>query len=227
MVNWDELKEGKVGKSMIYGPLMRAEFKVYADAGGDQNPIHQDEFAGLFNKGLIAHGLYSHAMLGKMLVDWVGVGNVRAYGGRMVGMTRPGDIITFEAVIKKKYEKDGEKLVDLEVKSTTKTYFLRGKAKSSLSDEEVLKALAETPIKISIDFTAAGEKKFDIKFEPKGVEVRRKDIMADEPLVRDWIRADKDVVTAELIGKRKGDSFKFGIVRNRDSIVGTATVAIK
>ncbi|MHA1300375.1 MAG: MaoC family dehydratase [Candidatus Helarchaeota archaeon] len=227
MVNWDDLKEGEIGTSMVYGPLMRAEFKVYADAGGDQNPIHQDEFAGLVNKGIIAHGLYTHAMIGKMLVDWVGHENVRAYNGRMLGMTRPGDIVHFKAIVKKKYEKDGEKLVDLDIITTTKTYYLRGKAKSSLSDEEVLKVLAETPIKVSIDFTAAGEKKFELKFEPKGIEVRRKDLMADEPLIREWIRPEKDVVTAEFIGKRKGDKFKFGIVRNRNSIVGTATVVIK
>ncbi|MHA1380039.1 MAG: MaoC/PaaZ C-terminal domain-containing protein [Candidatus Helarchaeota archaeon] len=227
MVNWDDLKEGEIGTSMVYGPLMRAEFKIYADAGGDQNPIHQDEFAGLVNKGVIAHGLYTHAMIGKMLVDWVGHENVRAYNGRMLGMTRPGDIVTFKAIVKKKYEKDGEKLVDLDIITTTKTYYLRGKAKSNLSDEEVLKVLEETPIKVSIDFTAAGEKKFELKFEPKGIEVRRKDIMADEPLIREWIRPEKDKVTAEFIGKRKGDKFKFGIVRNRNSIVGTGTVAIK
>ena len=227
MVNWDELKEGEIGTSMTYGPLMRAEFKVYADAGGDQNPIHQDEFAGLFNKGVIAHGLYTHAMIGKMLVDWVGAENVRKYGGRMTGMTRPGDIVTFKAIVTKKYEKDGEKLVDLKIITTTKTYYLRGKAKSNLNDEEILKILAETPIKINIDFTAIGEKKHELIFEPKGIETRRKDLMADEPLVRDWLRADKDVVTAEFVGKKKGDKFKFGIVRNRDSIVGTGTVAIK
>ena len=50
MVNWDELKEGEVGTSMTIGPLERSEFKVYADTGGDSNPIHQDEFAGLVNK---------------------------------------------------------------------------------------------------------------------------------------------------------------------------------
>ncbi|MHA1143173.1 MAG: MaoC family dehydratase [Candidatus Helarchaeota archaeon] len=226
MVNWDELKEGEVGTSLTIGPLERSEFKVYANTGGDTNPIHVDEFAGLVNKGIIAHGLYTHAFLGKMLVDWVGTGNVRMYQGRMLGMTRPGDTVTLTAVVTKKYEKDGEKLVDLDIKSTTRTVYFMGKAKSSLSDEEVLKNLANTPIKINIEFAAAGEKKHEMVFEPQGIEVRTKDLLANEPLIRNWVRADKDQVIAEIIGKRKGDKFKFGIVRYRDAIVGTATVAI-
>jgi len=228
MVNWDDIKEGEVGPSMTIGPLERSEFKVYADTGGDTNPIHVDEFAGLTNKGIIAHGLYSHAWLGTMLVNWVGVGNVRGYNGRMLGMTRPGDMVTLQGIVKKKYEEGGEKLVDLDIVSITKTTYFMGKASSSLPDDEVLKNLANAKLTVNIEFTAAGEKKFDIKFEPKGVEVRvPKDVMANEPLIRDWIRTDKDVLTAEFIGKKKGEKFKFGLVRNRDSIVGTATVAIK
>ncbi len=228
MVNWDDLKEGDIGTSMTIGPLERSEFKVYADTGGDTNPIHVDEFAGLVNKGIIAHGLYSHAWLGTMLVNWVGSGNVREYNGRMLGMTRPGDTVVLKAVVKKKYEEGGEKLVDCDVTATTKTTYFMGKGQSSLSDDEILKNLANAKLSINIDFTASGEKKFDIKFAPVGVEVRvPKDTMANEPLIRDWIRADKDVITAEFIGKKKGDKFKFGLVRNRDSIVGTCTVAIK
>ncbi|MHA1786184.1 MAG: MaoC/PaaZ C-terminal domain-containing protein [Candidatus Helarchaeota archaeon] len=227
MVNWDDLKEGEIGTSMVIGPLERSEFKVYANTGGDTNPIHQDEFAGLVNKGIIAHGLYSHAWLGTLLVNWVGAKNVRKYGGRMLGMTRPGDLVTLEAVVKKKYEKDGEKLVDLDICSRTKTIYFMGKAKSSLPDDQILKNLANTKLTINIEFTAASEKKFDVKFEPEGIEVRvPKDTLANEPLIRDWIRADKDVITAEFIGKKKGEKFKFGLVRNRDAIVGTATVAI-
>ena len=228
MVSWDELKEGEVGTSMTIGPLERSEFKVYADTGGDTNPIHQDEFAGLVNKGIIAHGLYSHAWLGTMLTNWVGGSNVRAYNGRMLGMTRPGDTVILKAVVKKKYEENGEKLVDCDVTATTKTTYFMGKAKSSLPDDEILKNIGNAKLTINIEFTAAGEKKYDIKFEPQGVEVRvPKDTLPNEPLVRDWIRTDKDVLTAEFIGKKKGDKFKFGLVRNRDSIVGTATVAIK
>ncbi len=52
----------------------RDVLKRYADASGDQNPIHQDEaFAisvGLPN--VIAHGMLTMALVGKFLSDWAG-----------------------------------------------------------------------------------------------------------------------------------------------------------
>ncbi len=233
MVKWDELKEGEIGPKMEYGApygLVEAEFKAYADAGGDTNPIHQDIVAAIKagNQGMIAHGLYSHAMIGKMLVDWVGAENVMNYGGRMLGMTRPGDIISFQGKIIKKYQKDGKKLVDLEIKTTTKTTYVRGEAScdASLSDTDVLKNLAKGKIKVNIDWDLAGAKKFEIVFEAPNVKVNPKRVVGDKALIRNWIRADKDAVSAEFIGKRKGDTFWFAVIVLRDSIVGTATVAV-
>ncbi len=52
----------------------RALLKAYADASGDQNPIHQnEEFAlsvGLPN--VIAHGMLTMALVGKYVSDWTG-----------------------------------------------------------------------------------------------------------------------------------------------------------
>lgn len=231
-MKWDDIKEGQIGPSMEYGPLMRAEFVDYASAGGDTNPIHTDEFAGLRagNKGVIAHGLYSHAFLGKMLVDWVGAENVRSYGGRMIGMARPGDMLLLAGTVMKKYEKDGEKLVDLEIKSTTKTYYVRGMAKAdpSMSDADVIKKLENAEYDAEVKFCPGkGKWEFEMKIKDiEGIELNPKRIMIDEPVIRDWFRPGKDQLTAEIIDKRKGDSFKFGIIRLRDSIAGTATVAI-
>lgn len=233
MVKFADLKEGEIGPKMEYGApygLVEAEFKAYADAGGDTNPIHQDIVAAIKagNSGMIAHGLYSHAMIGKMLVDWVGANNVKNYGGRMLGMTRPGDIISFQGKITKKYSKDGENLVDMEIKSMTKTTYLRGEAScdAKISDDEVLKNLAKGKIKVNIDWDIAGPKKFEIAFEAPNIKPNPKRIIGDKALIRNWIRADKDTVSAEFIGKRKGESFFFAIIVLRDSIVGTATVAV-
>jgi acyl dehydratase len=55
--------------------LDRDLLKRYADASGDQNPIHQnEEFAvsvGLPN--VIAHGMLTMALVGKYLSDFAGV----------------------------------------------------------------------------------------------------------------------------------------------------------
>jgi acyl dehydratase len=52
----------------------RVMLKAYADASGDQNPIHQnEEFAlsvGLPN--VIAHGMLTMALAGKFVTDWAG-----------------------------------------------------------------------------------------------------------------------------------------------------------
>jgi acyl dehydratase len=52
----------------------RGLLKAYADASGDQNPIHQDEaFAksvGLPN--VISHGMLTMALVGKYVTDWAG-----------------------------------------------------------------------------------------------------------------------------------------------------------
>lgn len=54
--------------------LDRALLKAYADASGDQNPIHQnEEFAvsvGLPN--VIAHGMLTMALVGKYISDFAG-----------------------------------------------------------------------------------------------------------------------------------------------------------
>lgn len=67
--------------------INRELLKVYADASGDQNPIHQnEEFAlsvGLPN--VIAHGMLTMALVGKYVTDWAGgSSNVTHYGARFI-----------------------------------------------------------------------------------------------------------------------------------------------
>jgi acyl dehydratase len=54
--------------------VRREDVKAYADASGDQNPLHQDdEFARSVGfPGIIAHGMFSLAHLAKSLKDWAG-----------------------------------------------------------------------------------------------------------------------------------------------------------
>ena len=54
--------------------VRRDEVKAYADASGDQNPLHQDDdFARSVGfPGIIAHGMFTMAHLTKALTDWLG-----------------------------------------------------------------------------------------------------------------------------------------------------------
>ena len=65
----------------------RALLLAYANASGDQNPIHQnEEFAlsvGLPN--VIAHGMLTMALVGKYVTDWAGgSASVKEFGARFV-----------------------------------------------------------------------------------------------------------------------------------------------
>ena len=54
--------------------IRREEVKAYADASGDQNPLHQDDaFARSVGfPGIIAHGMFSMAHLTTAITDWLG-----------------------------------------------------------------------------------------------------------------------------------------------------------
>jgi len=54
--------------------VKREDVKAYADASGDQNPLHQDDaFAQSVGfPGIIAHGMFSRAHVVKSLKDWAG-----------------------------------------------------------------------------------------------------------------------------------------------------------
>jgi acyl dehydratase len=66
----------EVGDEVFSVPkvVKREDVKAYADASGDQNPLHQDDdFARSVGfPGIIAHGMFSMAHLVTALRDWVG-----------------------------------------------------------------------------------------------------------------------------------------------------------
>ena len=80
------IEVGTVLEERIFN-VDRAMLKAYADASGDQNPIHQnEEFAlsvGLPN--VIAHGMLTMALVGKYVTDWAGgAAAVKEYSARFV-----------------------------------------------------------------------------------------------------------------------------------------------
>jgi acyl dehydratase len=66
--------------------INRAKLLQYADASGDQNPIHQDEaFAksvGLEN--VIAHGMFTMALAGRYVSDIAGSAAVKEFSSRFI-----------------------------------------------------------------------------------------------------------------------------------------------
>ena len=80
------IEVGEVIPTRVFD-IDRALLKAYADASGDQNPIHQsEEFAlsvGLPN--VIAHGMLTMALVGKYVTDWAGgSASVKEFSARFI-----------------------------------------------------------------------------------------------------------------------------------------------
>jgi acyl dehydratase len=85
----------------------RAQLVVYAGASGDFNPIHwNEEFAkqvGL--PGVISHGMFSMALVGRMLSDWVGdPAAVKRFSVQFRDVVLPGETLIAKGRVAEKDE---------------------------------------------------------------------------------------------------------------------------
>jgi acyl dehydratase len=95
-----ELKVGHAHTARLVEDLKRTQIVQYAGASGDYNPLHTDE---IFTT--------------KMLTDYVGDARLTKYGVRFTSQVWPGDTLDSTATVKAITEKDGKKLVELDVKT--------------------------------------------------------------------------------------------------------------
>ena len=111
----------------------RALLKAYADASGDQNPIHQnEEFAlsvGLPN--VISHGMLTMALAGKYVTEWAGgSANMREFSARFIKpvIVPAGEKVDL-TVVATVTEVDG-KTVKLDITATSAGIKVLGMAKA-------------------------------------------------------------------------------------------------
>ena len=111
----------------------RAMLKAYADASGDQNPIHQDEvFAksvGLPN--VISHGMLTMALVGNYVTQWAGgAAAVKEFSARFIKpVIVPADEkvnITVSAVVT---EVEGDQIT-IELRATSAGVTVLGMSKA-------------------------------------------------------------------------------------------------
>lgn len=117
---FDSVQVGDALPSLALPPITRTMLALFAGASGDHNPIHIDidfaRAAGL--PDVLAHGMLSMAWLGRLLTLWAPQRNLREFGVRFTAMTHVGERITCTGRVAKKLERDGERLVQVEVKAT-------------------------------------------------------------------------------------------------------------
>ena len=95
-ITLDGISSGMELGEVVYGPVQRDDFKAYADASGDDNPIHQDEDYArktgaptVFAMGMLPAGYLAHAVS-----DWFGgPQHLRRFKVRFTTRVWPGDEI--------------------------------------------------------------------------------------------------------------------------------------
>lgn len=115
-----KLKVGETHTARLVDDLTRTQIVQYAGASGDYNPLHTDEIFATQVAGypsVFAHGMLTMGMTGRMLTDYVGDARLTKYGVRFTSQVWPGDALDATATVKAITEKDGVKLVELDVKT--------------------------------------------------------------------------------------------------------------
>ena len=106
----------RVGEQVLHLEVThtREQIKAYADASGDQNPIHQDDevarSVGL--PGVIAHGMLNYGLLSRAVTDWLGdPRRMRRLSVRFSAMVQPGDTVTCTGTVASVDEEAGTAVI--------------------------------------------------------------------------------------------------------------------
>ncbi len=116
-VYFEDVKEGDEIPQLVKN-CSTQQLVHWAAGSGDFYQIHYDkDFAqstGL--QDIIVHGALKHAFLGQLVHDWMGdAGRIKKFGCQYRGMDDAKQDIVCKGVISKKYQEDGQNLVELEV----------------------------------------------------------------------------------------------------------------
>ncbi|MFC4945785.1 MaoC/PaaZ C-terminal domain-containing protein [Pseudonocardia sp. GCM10023141] len=91
------LEPGTVVETTAIEDLPRSLMVQYAGASGDYNPLHTDEVYATVVAGyptVVAHGMLTMGITGRVLTDLVGDGRLRTFGGRFHAPVLPGNSLT-------------------------------------------------------------------------------------------------------------------------------------
>ncbi|MDO8615394.1 MAG: MaoC/PaaZ C-terminal domain-containing protein [Dehalococcoidia bacterium] len=116
-VYFEDVEEGQEVPTLVQN-CDSQRLVLWAAGSGDYYQIHYDkDFAqatGLADR--IVHGALKHALLGRMLHEWIGErGRVRRLACQYRGMDMVDKDVVCKGVVKSKRQEDGAGLVDLEI----------------------------------------------------------------------------------------------------------------
>ena len=113
---WDEVSEGDELTRLEF-PLELRNLIIDASGTRDLNPIHHDrDFARANNqRDVFINTMMYQGLFGRLVTDWAGPeAFLRKLQFSMKAPNSPGDVISSRAWVTRKYEENGEKLLDIE-----------------------------------------------------------------------------------------------------------------
>lgn len=134
-LQYDDLQTDKQLEIFTKPAITKVQLVKYAGASGDFNPLHtDDEFAQKAGMdGVIAHGMLVMGFLGQYVQKLAGEAEIKKFNMRFGAITVPGDEITCSATVKKLYEQDGKRYVDLELQAEKSPNEVVGSGKAVLN----------------------------------------------------------------------------------------------
>ncbi len=116
-VAWESISEGEQLPELRKRPDVPQLVK-YAAGSGDFNPLHYDySFPQAKQIGsIIVHGRFKYAALGELVSNWLGhQGRIKSISCQYRGMDMPHQDIVCRGTVSRKWEENGEKLVELTI----------------------------------------------------------------------------------------------------------------
>ena len=121
--DFDTIQVGDALPSLSKPPITETQLVRYSGASGDFNPIHTVHQAGVDagHGGVIAHGMLIMGFAAQMITSWVRPEQVKKFGVRFTGISRPGDAITVSGRVAEKWEEGDQRLVRCEIEAVDQT----------------------------------------------------------------------------------------------------------
>jgi acyl dehydratase len=118
-LSWEQVAEGEALPGLEFGPISVTTQAMDVAGTRDLYPIHHDrDFAKAAGaRDIFLNTMWYQGLLGRYVTDWAGPESfLRKLGFDMRGTNCPGDTLQVRGTVTRKYEQDGQKLADLDVR---------------------------------------------------------------------------------------------------------------
>jgi acyl dehydratase len=123
-IYFEDINVGDEMPKLVKGPLQKLQHVMYAGASGDFNPLHtDDDFAKAvgMKDGVITHGMLIMGFVGQAITNWIPKKDLKRFGVRFAGMTKPGNTITVTGKVRDKRSQSGQNLITCDITAMDET----------------------------------------------------------------------------------------------------------